>query len=214
MPVKRKVRPITRIALVIDRSGSMSSIVSAARGGLTEQINTIKLNADKGGTTFVSLVSFDDEIVTHFDAVNVKKLPKVDPEKIIAPRGMTAMNDAIKKAIDLLSAQPDTEGTANLVIVISDGEENASKIPSNELSSAIKKLEETGKWTFTFMLSNVDIHAVSSKLGINMNNIQTFAYSSAGTTQAFASMSDSTTRYLNMREMGVTAVDDFYSKKD
>jgi uncharacterized protein YegL len=207
---KKILKNITRIALVIDRSGSMAPIVDAARNGLMEQINTIKSNADKGGTTYISLISFDHDVITHFDAVNVKKLMDVDPTSIIVPRGTTSLNDAVKKAIDLLSAQPDTDTTANLIIVISDGEENSSSIKTNEISGMIKHLESTGKWTFTFMLANVDIHAVTKNLNLNTLNVNSFKSTAAGTTEAFAAMSDATSTYFSVRSAGITSVNNFY----
>lgn len=211
---KKKVKQITRVALVVDRSGSMRSILEAARSGLFEQLNTIKNNADKSDETYLTLISFDNEITTHFDGVNIKKLKEVDINKVIDPRGTTAMNDAVMTAIDLLKKKRDTSGTAYLIIVISDGWENASKTPTYKLSERIKELEGTGKWTFTYMLSNNDIHKVAKDLNLDMGNVAAFEYTSAGTKDAFATMAMSTGTYFSSRAAGQLRTSNFYNTSD
>lgn len=211
---KKKVKQITRVALVVDRSGSMRSILEAARSGLFEQLNTIKNNADKSDETYLTLISFDNEITTHFDGVNIKKLKEVEINKVIDPRGMTAMNDAVMTAIDLLKKRRDTSGTAYLIIVISDGWENASETPTYKLSERIKELEGTGKWTFTYMLSNNDIHKVAKDLNLDMGNVAAFEYTSTGTKEAFATMAMSTGTYFSSRAAGQLRTSNFYNTSD
>lgn len=210
---KKKVKQVTRVALVVDRSGSMDSILEAARGGLKEQINAIKANADKSDETYVTLISFDGEIITHFDGQDAKNL-NVDPSRIIIPRGSTAMNDAVMKAINLLESTEKTDGTGYLVVVISDGYENASKTPKGQLSNRIKELEAQGNWTFTFMLANQDIHTFSKDMGINIGNSYAFAATNTGTAKGFTTMANATATYMQDRSFGLLRKDSFYSDVD
>lgn len=211
---KKKVKQITRIAIVVDRSGSMRSIKDAAAAGLDEQLTTIKLNSDKSDETWVTLVRFDHEIDVVFNNKNAKDLETDLGANIVDPRGMTAMNDAVMKAINLLQEKKDTSGTAYLIVVISDGMENSSETKSNVLSETIKKLETTGKWTFTFMLSNQDIRNVTSKLGVDFGNVAQFTSTTLDTKHAFGTVSTATANYLSTRSGGVLRSNVFYSSVD
>lgn len=210
----RKVKEITRVAVVIDRSDSMRSILVPTRNGLSEQITAIRQNAKKCDETYVTIISFDHEIVVHENNVNVNDLSNINPEAIVVPRGMTAMNDAIMKAIEVLQGPKKTKGTGYLVIVLSDGWENASKTSSAAVSSHIKELEATGQWTFTFMLSNQDIHVVAKKYNLDMGNMAAFTSTTLGTTQAFNTMVNSTVNYFHERSRGLRSVKTFYNNND
>jgi uncharacterized protein YegL len=189
--------------------------VKQARDGLVEQLNTIKTGAKKSGPTYVTLISFDDEIVTHFDAVPVDEMNQINPEAIVVPRGMTAMNDAVMKAIKLLKAQDNnTDNVAYLVTVISDGMENASETSSPALAAEIKKLEESEKWTFSFMLANVDIKNITRQLNLSESNVAAFAASEAGMTMAYQMVNNSTLGYFNRRSVGETQTKTFFQTED
>lgn len=72
----------THIAIVLDRSGSMSSVRDETIDAFNEQIKEIKENADKGGVTRVSFYTFggkyEDE-VTIQPAPAPKPTPKPSP---------------------------------------------------------------------------------------------------------------------------------------
>lgn len=210
---KNKPKKITRVALVIDRSGSMQSVQQAAFNGINEQIATIKKNAKLTGKTFVTYIQFDDVVETVFENKAVKELTPITSDQY-APRGTTALRDATFAAIKSLQAASGKDGddTGYLVIVISDGWENASKdITPEQLKDEITKLEATGKWTFTYMLSNVDVNVVSNSLGVSLQNCATYDSSLVGTAQAFSQMSGSYANYATMRSAHLTATKNFYN---
>lgn len=208
---KNKVKQITRVAVVVDRSGSMNTIRDAAASGLDEQLKTLKTTASDSDGTYVTLVRFDHEVEVLYDGKNAKIIKENTGSEVVQPRGMTAMNDAVWKAIDLLEAKRKTSGTAYLVVVISDGYENSSEISSSTLAERIKKLESTGKWTFTYMLSNQDIKAVSQTLGLNRGNVASFISTISDTRLAFESMANATGHYMAQRRAGGMSVNSFYS---
>ena len=208
---KPKQKKQTYIALVIDRSGSMSGVRDAAFTGINEQLNTIRFNAAKGGETFVTYIQFDDQIETVLDKVDantVKDITKAQYE----PRGATAMLDAIGTAIEgFEKSVTETEDTAYLLIVISDGYENASqKYNYSSLAEKVKKLEATNKWTFTYMLSNVDLESMAKLLGSSKGNMSSFISTNTGTKAAFANSAVSSAQYMSYRVAGVTSVPNFY----
>lgn len=202
----------TYVAIVLDRSGSMSSIHKQTVEGINEQLRALKDNADKGGDTLVSLVQFDTQIETVFDNVNAKEL-KYLTEGDFQPRGGTAMYDGIWNAINLLKSKEQTDDTSYLICVISDGQENASQEISQQiLSDEIKKLQ-SGNWVFTYLLSNVDIHAVQQALDIKNSSIAIYNSSVAGAAYSYTANATSTVNYMSARNDGVVSptTHDFYS---
>jgi uncharacterized protein YegL len=210
---KNKPKKVTRVALVIDRSGSMNSVRQSAFDGINEQISTIKKNVKLTGKTYVTYIQFDQEIETVFENKDAKDLTPITYNQY-EPRGTTALRDATLTAIKSLQSAgaKDGDDAGYLVVVISDGAENASKdITATELKAEITKLEATGNWTFTYMLSNVDSQAVAASLGVSVGNVSTYHATLAGTTDAFSQMSGSYTAYASLRSSGVRGTNVFYN---
>lgn len=192
----------THVAIVLDRSGSMSSIHKQTVDGLNEQFAAFRKNADVAGDVDVSLIQFDDVVETVFDGKKPSELIELAMSDF-QPRGWTAMYDGIWSAINHLKAKDTTDDTAYLICVISDGEENRSQEVSQDILAAeIKKLQDQGNWTFQYLLSNVDIDAVRQILYANANNIAYYNSSAVGATAAYTTNAISTTNYLNTR--GIT----------
>jgi len=209
-------RKITRVVLVIDRSGSMSNVRKEAWTGINEQINALKASAEKGGETYLTLVLFDGEINVPFANCPIQNVSPLREDEYV-PRGSTAMLDAVKVGIDRLREADDSDVKANigyLVVVISDGYENASKtINRAQLASLIKELQASDKWTFTYMLSNQDLTIVKD-LGVSLGNATLYVSNNIGTKNAFTTMADSTLGYMTLRESGVTTSTSFYNNDD
>ncbi|TMR89496.1 vWA domain-containing protein [Nonomuraea basaltis] len=154
-----------RIAVVLDRSGSMYSVKNDAEGGLKVFLaDQAKVEA----TTTVSLYQFDDR----FEVV-YENTPLADaPDFSLKPRGSTALFDAIGFTIarvgEQIGALPDADKPAVVLIVIqTDGEENASREYTAE---AVKKLvtlmESTAGWVFVFLSTQMDAFDVADSVGI------------------------------------------------
>jgi uncharacterized protein YegL len=199
----------TYVTIVIDRSGSMSGIQKQTVNGINEQINVIRLAANKGGDTEATIIKFDtvvEHVVTDVKAENLIDWTDAD----FVPRGGTAMYDATWAALNHLKTKEETDDTGYLVCVISDGEENASvEVSQDILSKEIKRLEATGKWTFAYMLANQDIHSVSAKLNTSLGNMRGFASTVSGSAVAYSANAASVNNYLDLRSKGFTATSNF-----
>jgi len=201
----------TYVAIVLDRSGSMGGLVKETVAGLNEQFAALRRDADLGGETEVTLVQFDDRIDIVLDGQPAKELVNWT-DNDFQPRGMTAMYDAIWTAITNLKSKHETEDTGFLVCVISDGHENSSReITQPALSAEIKRLQDSGKWTFTYMLANQDIHQAAATFGANINNVSSWTATSAGAGVAYTSNSIGAASYLNARSAGSKSVSNFYA---
>jgi Mg-chelatase subunit ChlD len=210
----KKAKKVTYVALVVDRSGSMGTVQQAAYTGINEQIKSLRDNASKGGDTFVTYVQFDNVIDLLFDKKPAKDLVDIRQDQY-QPRGSTAMYDAVWTAIKRLKdGVTETADTGFLVVVISDGYENASReVTGTQLAAEIKLLEASGKWTFSYMLSNQDLKVVQQTLNLSIGNMASYVNTSTGTVDAFLRSADSTAQYLNTRSKGITAVKDFYTEE-
>lgn len=202
---------VTRVALVIDRSGSMLNVRQETWNGINRQIDTLKAEADKGGETFVSYIQFDDIIETVFENVPAKELKNIPFDKY-EPRGWTALYDATLRAIATLQKTDDPENTGYLVVVVTDGQDNRSRETNQyALSKLIKEKEATGKWTFTYMLSNIDARQFAQALNINWGNVSTYTSDKKGMYTANLSMSESLGSYMKTRSRGATSTKGFYT---
>jgi len=204
-----------RIAIILDRSSSMGSMRDQAIEMFNEQVDTI-IEENEDMDTKVSLVTFstnvDEPEVWNKPIDSLGKLTK----RSYQPNGMTAMYDAVGMTIDKLRALPeaDDENCSFLITVISDGMENASReYTSSMLASRVKKLQDKGNWTFTYLGAEQDLTQVSAATGIKLDNMQVFTASAGGMRGASASSIGAVTNYFDSRKKGATAVKCFYGGK-
>jgi uncharacterized protein YegL len=165
---------------IIDRSGSMAGMEEMAVCGFNENLRTIKdLKKEFPNQEFLcSLTIFDNEIES---VINFKSIEEINPITVgqYSPRGMTALLDAIGKTIHDVNSefqkQIETNEITVVFIVITDGYENASRFFSyNDIAKKIKSLEETEKWTFTFLGADFDAIETSRMLNIKSENVMNF----------------------------------------
>lgn len=115
LPLERGEEPLA-VVLAIDRSGSMRG--KPIRDALLAAQDFV---GEMRGIDRVGVVSFDDHVAV-ISRLNSAKAPLLKAIERIAVGGDTALNDAIVKALGLLS--PFTGRRA--VVVLTDGKENRS----------------------------------------------------------------------------------------
>lgn len=190
-PVSRN----THIAVVMDRSGSMASIQNDIIGGF----NTfLKEQQKMDAPATITYSQFDTEYEMVHENIDIQKMPKLD-EATYVPRGGTALLDSIgktlaetKAAIKAKKINPDLV----IVVIITDGEENASREYNQE---QIKKLiaTQTKKkdWDFVYLGANQDSFSEAGGFGFDKGSTQNWISTTAGSNAMFlsvgASMSDS-----------------------
>ncbi len=182
----------TEIIAILDRSGSMNSIVDDAIGGFNSFLESQK---NQEGDAKISLILFDHDYQLIYQGGNIKEVPKLDSNTFI-PRGRTALLDAIGRTIYEQRARIEREAWADQVIVciLTDGMENSSKeFKSDQIKNLITKLQNENEWEFIYLAANQDAFAVGRQYGISAKNTANFTASSVGTQQAFETMSEDTT---------------------
>lgn len=174
----------TEIIVITDRSGSMTIIREDANGGFAAFIDEQK---KVKGEARVTQVMFDDRIETPYEAKPLADVPPLNLE----PRGMTALYDAIGQALNTQGKRIHDENWAELVIVviITDGMENASKEYSCERVAEMIRHAEKNGWKFVFLAANQDAFATGASLNINPQFTQNYAANAVGTRMVYADAS-------------------------
>jgi len=208
----------TRIALVLDRSGSMASIREAARDAFNEAISRVQIdaaqNASSGMETTLSVVTFNHEVDDKLVNAPVRKARMLGHDDY-RPGGSTALLDATAHAIDLIErAGPLGARDGALVIVISDGHENAStQVSQSDLVERMQKLEGTEQWTFSFLMANVDITDLSRQLRTEASNYAAWNASAAGAHAMKEDLAVGMSDYMVDRRAGMRSKKEFFEKK-
>ena len=128
--------------IILDKSGSMSSIAKAAIAGFNETVGGIHSAQERFKDTqehFVSLMIFCDcEKTMVYDMVPVDKVKELT-SKEYRPCCCTPLYDAMGISINALyKAIKDKEDATAVVTVITDGLENASKEYSGKAIKALR----------------------------------------------------------------------------
>ena len=163
----------TALLIVLDRSGSMSSIRDDMVGGLERMLQE---QAAQPGMLTVDIVTFDDQIEhTHVSAA---------PEEVrieLQPRGGTALYDAVGIAVngfhERLSALPEHARPAMVqVIVVTDGHENQSReYTAATIRALIEQRRKQSSWDFVFLGADQDAVLTARGLGIAADRSMTYA---------------------------------------
>jgi hypothetical protein len=184
----------THIVLLIDRSGSMSSIKYDMEGGIKAFLDNQK---NEDGECTVTVAQFDTLYETLF---NRKPLNEVEEVKI-EPRGGTALIDSMVRlinevGIDLAEMDESERPEKILFVTITDGEENSSRHYSNEeLKKKIEEQENIYKWNFTYIGANQDSFQSASQVGIKSFKAMNYSTSKKGIDKMFSKLSAATSRY-------------------
>jgi len=208
----------THYLLILDESGSMSNIKSQTLSGLNEQLKAIKNLGEEfpDQKYFVSIVKFDNEIVSLIDDIPSTSIKQLNDDDYI-PDATTALRDAIGVSVNKLKnkiqTKLDSGEACAFVVILTDGLENASKEYSSEqIKSLITNLEKTELWTFTFIGANQDSVLTANNFGILTQNTSNFTASGTGAELTFASLSSSLKKRAHYRSAGIYTNDSYLSE--
>ncbi len=168
---------LTEIAFILDRSGSMESMVEPAISGFNR---LLREQQQESGSARFTLVLFDDLYEVPFQSVPIAEVVELDTTTFV-PRGSTALLDAIGRTIDELGAKlaatPETERPGQVIIaILTDGMENASQHYTwRDVSKRIRHQTEKYQWKFLFLGANQDALATAAKMSIVSADASNFA---------------------------------------
>jgi len=197
----------TNIAIVKDHSGSMSRLSVAARKDYDNLIQSLKTNAV--GPTFLTVVefSYNSKVVRKNEPL--ENVPSYSPPYHAG--GNTALYDAINDAINALRLYDKGPDVANLLLIITDGAENASHTSAIQLREQIKNLQNTDRWTFTFRVPKGYGSKMTRELGLYAGNLIEWEQTEDALERSSMHTASATKSYFNARSVGKTSVNTFYA---
>jgi hypothetical protein len=177
----------TRIAIILDRSGSMQNVRESTIAGFNQFIRSQR---EQPGEVTVKLVQFDDQYDVVFD-LPLADVPELTQD-LFVPRGMTALFDAQGRTIvalgEELAALPESERPSKVIVMtLTDGMENASKqFGVAQIAALVKHQTDVYHWDFIFLGANQDAIHTAATMAIPMAQALTYRTSQAGTANVFA----------------------------
>ena len=158
----------THVVLLIDRSGSMSTVHSETINGLN---HFVEQQRAVDGKCLLDAWGFDDKLEQVIDSLPVADV-KAFTNEDFTPRGWTALCDSIgvvvKSLGDRFSALKESDRPRRVLFVImTDGHENASQgYTYDSVREMIIHQTDVYSWDFVFLGADIDVPKVQSHLGI------------------------------------------------
>ncbi len=170
------------------------------------------------GRVRITLAQFDSEdpFEVLIDGVDLREVSDID-RHAYQPRGSTPRYAAVGRMIAKMDAEVaaraanELEEEDQVVVIITDGLENAST--EHTRASVFQMITERRKlgWVFVFLGADQDSYAESRNMAISQYNSASWEKSAAGTKEMWKDLSSSTKAYLAKQRMARRAdADRFY----
>jgi len=182
---------LTDITLVVDRSGSMESGRMEAENGINAFIADQR---KQPGFANLTLVQFDTEYKFIHNGVCIHDIPKYK----LRPRGMTALLDAVGRAINEVGARleaiPERARPGCVIfVIVTDGHENAShEFTKDQIKEMIERQRSVYNWKFTFL--GADEKAFDQAAGMGILRGSSACYNKSMSDEAYGAVSQSVCR--------------------
>ena len=183
---------MTELIFIIDRSGSMSGKEADTIGGFNTML---RRQCEAEERTKVSTLLFDHEMLLLHKRLPLEAVPPMTMPDY-EPRGTTALLDAVghtilkygeKQRRDRPYERPDK----TLVVIITDGMENASRVFTYEsIHRLIRRQQERYGWEFLFLGANIDAPKEAARMGIRKDRSANFSCDSVCMEDCFEDISD------------------------
>lgn len=193
---------LTEIICIIDRSGSMDTLVEDAIGGFNTFLKEQqKLDVDKCNLTYIQ---FDDKYELVHECKPVREVPLLTRDTY-QPRGLTALLDAVGRTIDdtgkRYAALPEHQRPGAVIFVIlTDGLENVSqKYRASQIKEMVEHQTDRYGWQFVYLGANQDSFAEAGAIGFKSKNIGNFKATGKGIKAAYLNVSHSLGQYRSSK---------------
>ena len=176
----------TEVLMILDESGSMGTIKEET---IVTVNNFIAGQKKIPGEMKMTLITFNSENTVVWESKDIKdvlELKKTD----YCPDKYTALYDAVYTGVadlgeKLSKMKEENRPEKVIVVIITDGEENAStRFNLGAVLDAIKTQQEVYNWQFLFLGANIDAHKVGTSMGVSSAYCCNFKSSSSGVSNA------------------------------
>lgn len=192
------MKNMTLINVILDRSGSMSTIADEVVGMYNRFIDEQKNLPDYAE---VSLTQFDDLYEETYIRRPLTCCESLVHGKTYQPRGMTALYDAVGKTInkinqDIEKLSMNKRPQRVLFVIITDGHENASReYMGKTIQDLIATYKKERGWDFIFLAAGIDSFAEGMRFGMSLDKCMDFDKSSSGLRSMGENISAYTAQY-------------------
>jgi uncharacterized protein YegL len=158
-----------KIAIVVDRSGSMAGKEADTVGGINTCISQLKLQKENNDVINVSLKLFDHEQILLWDSVPLEQVQLFQVSDFV-PRGSTSLLDVIGDTlIHYINMKKETSDAFDncCVFVSTDGDENTSKRWTRTAIKDLITVAETFNIKVMYLAANQDAILVAQSIGIS-----------------------------------------------
>ena len=176
------------VSLILDESGSMGSCKQETINGFNEYIQSLR----KQNVKF-ALTKFSDDCKIVYNAKDIKDVKELN-EVDYQPNGMTALYDAIGNTISMVKSEDKV-----LIVILTDGDENASEEYKKETIAKLIKEKEKKGWTFVYLGANQDAMLNAEKFGLRCN---TMGFSTSEMKDTFRKLSRGTATLCSSGKRG------------
>ena len=167
------------LVMILDKSGSMHGLEADTIGGFNAMIEKEKkLGIDVRVTT----VLFNDRIDRLYEHREIRSVRPLT-ERTYETGGTTALLDAVGDTILHMeqSGAADRQGTKVIVVIITDGMENAStEFTKAKVKELISDKQEKAGWDFIYLGANIDAAEAADAIGVRKANAVTYKNTASG----------------------------------
>lgn len=164
-------KDLCELVVILDESGSMTRVTNDTIGGFNTFLET---HQKLPGEAKLTLVKFDTKYEIVYNGIDVRSVKPLDKDTYV-PSGMTALLDAVGRAIDEVGKRYDSLKKKDkpgkvIFVIMTDGEENSSKeYKLHQVKEKTKRRQEENKWEFIFMGADQDAWAAGGSMGFASN---------------------------------------------
>lgn len=198
-PYRDKKKEDMELVFILDRSGSMGGLESDTIGGYNSTLEKQK-KASKG-KVYVTTVLFDDRYEMLYKDVPVSEVKPLTEDEYFV-RGSTALLDAVGKTVTQLKndrsrVSRNKRAGKVLIVIITDGMENASREYTNAAVKRLIEAQKADKWEFLFLGANIDVAEAAGNIGIESERAVRYKSDSIGTQNNYKVLDKVINNYRN-----------------
>jgi len=174
------------LVFILDKSGSMMDLEKDTIGGFNSLLEKQK---SEEGEARVTTVLFDHRYTVLHDRLPIRDVKLLTKEEY-SPAGTTALLDAVGRTVDSLLENlmgiPKEAYPSVMFVIITDGEENASKdYTLDRIRKRIEFCKESEGWEFIFLGADIDAFAAAETIGIGASRTASYHADSVGVSVNF-----------------------------
>lgn len=177
------------ISVLLDRSGSMAAIADDIVGGFNEFLAAQRAQV---GEARMTVAQFDDRDPFEVLVAGVPVREVTDlARSAYQPRGSTPLYDALGSMIGRIDAQSAGRDEDQLMVVVTDGLENASREHDRDSVFAMIADRRRRGWSFMFMGADQDAFAAGHRIAVARANTANWDKTREGTAKLWRDVSHS-----------------------